>query len=225
MLKRSCVLASLAVGAFIVPFQSASAAPQAYIIDNKHTVVGFEVAHLMISSVEGKFDVFGGDFMFDPTDFTQTTLNAWADTTSVDTGEVDRDKHLRGPDFFEADTYPKMTFVSKTAQKTGDKTFKLNGEMTMHGITRPTTFDVTYKGEVQMPYGTVQAFKATTTVNRKDFGMNFSKMSNSVVLVGDEVTITINVEGIPKPAATAQAPAAAPTSAAAAPAPSAQPAK
>lgn len=167
-----------------------------YKIDSAHSSVSFEVAHLVVSSVTGKFKEFSGTFEFDPSDFTKTKLEATAETASVDTGTPKRDDHLRSADFFDAKKYKTMTFTSTSAEKTGAKTFQLHGKMTLRGVTKDATFDVAYRGEVKTADRTVQVFKATTKINRKDFGIKFQNFIEKTPAVGDDVTIEILCEGV-----------------------------
>ncbi|APJ05147.1 hypothetical protein AXG55_09485 [Silvanigrella aquatica] len=172
-------------------------APQ-YEIDQAHTKVSFEVAHLVVSSVTGEFKKFKGSFKFNPEDYSQTQLDASTEATSVDTGVKKRDDHLRSTDFFDAKKFPAMTFKSSSAKKTGDKTFDLVGDITIRGVTKPVTFKVTYKGEIKMKGQVTQAFKGVAEINRKDFGVNFQNIVEATPAVGDTVTITITAEGVRK---------------------------
>jgi polyisoprenoid-binding protein YceI len=166
-----------------------------YKIDPVHSHVSFEVAHLVVSFVSGEFETFEGTFEFDPNNYSHTFLNASANTDSINTGEQKRDDHLKSPDFFNAKKYPKLTFQSISAKKTGDKTFDLMGNMTIHGVTKPATFHVNYNGQVKIDNKLIQAFKATTTINRQDFDVKFQNFIEKIPAVGDEVTIKITIEG------------------------------
>lgn len=172
--------------------------PEAYILDVEHTKINFEVVHLAITSVNGNFLKFGGDFNFDPTNLEATSLKAWADSKSVFTDNKKRDDHIRSPDFFDSKKYPRIEFQSKSAKKTGEKTFQLTGDFTLKGKTKTVTFDCTFKGAI-VAFGKHRVgLKATTVINRQDFGVSFSTLADSVPLVGDQVTIVINAEGILK---------------------------
>lgn len=169
-----------------------------YVIDKDHSKISFEVAHLVISTVTGEFKKFKGTFKFNPKDFSKTELDATAETASVDTSVKKRDDHLKSADFFDAKKYPTMTFKSKSAKKTGDNTFDLLGDITIRGVTKPTTFKVTYKGEIKAKDKITLAFKGTTEINRKDFGVNFQNIVEAGPVVGDTVTINISCEGFRK---------------------------
>lgn len=176
----------------------AHAAPVEYVIDADHTKVGFEVSHLVVSTVEGNFRKFGGHFSFDPAAPEKTTLEAWAETASVDTGVKKRDEHLRSPDFFDAKKFPKIMFKTKKAEKVSDKTFKLTGDFTLRGVTKEVVFEVTFKGQANA-YGKARAaFKGQTSIVRQDFGVSFNDVVESGPVVGNEVTILIQAEGIAK---------------------------
>ncbi len=171
---------------------------QSYVIDQDHSKVTFEVAHLVISSVTGEFKKFKGTFKFNSEDFSQTQIEASAEASSVDTSVKKRDDHLKSPDFFDVKKYAKMTFKSISAKKTGDKTFDLMGDLTIRGITKPATFKINYKGQIKSKDKVTQAFKGTTEINRKDFGVNFQNIVEAGPVVGDTVTINIICEGFRK---------------------------
>lgn len=169
-----------------------------FVIDHQHSSVGFEVAHLVVSSVEGKFKSFQGTFEFDPNDFSKTQVIATAKTDTVDTGEPKRDKHLMSADFFYAKKYPTLTFKSNSAKKTGDNTFDLMGDITIRGVTKPIVFKVTYRGMIDSGSKQTAAFKAEGQLNRKDFGLNFQSVVGKILKVGDDVTLKFLIEGIKK---------------------------
>lgn len=178
---------------------AAAESAQTYAIDADHSKVSFEVSHLVVSSVVGQFKKFNGNFKFNPEDFSQTQLEAVAEVNSVDTAVKKRDDHLKSPDFFDAKKFPTMTFKSTSAKKTGEKTFDLIGDLTIRGVTKKVTFNVTYRGQIKDKAKVLQAFKATTEINRKDFGVNFQAVVEAGPVVGDTVTINIITEGTRKP--------------------------
>lgn len=166
-----------------------------YTIDQDHSKVTFEVAHLVVSTVTGEFKKFKGNFKFNPEDFSQTQLDASADVNSVDTSVKKRDEHLKSPDFFDAKKFPKMTFKSTSASKTSDKTFDLTGDLTIRGVTKQVTFKVDYRGQIKTKGKITEAFKGSTEINRKDFGVNFQTIVEAGPVVGETVTINISCEG------------------------------
>jgi polyisoprenoid-binding protein YceI len=193
---------------------SAVAAPKkyeaaSYAVDPMHSKVGFEIPHLVISSVEGRFNTFEGTFDLNDT-FTKSTFKTSVDVSSIDTGEKKRDEHLVSPDFFDAAKFPKMTFESTEIKGTADA-FKLVGNLSIHGVTKKVTFDGKYLGSVVDGYGNQKvAFQAKSKINRKDFGLTWSQAVEAGPVVGDTVEVSLNIQaGKPGKAAPA-APAAAP---------------
>jgi polyisoprenoid-binding protein YceI len=169
-----------------------------YTIDSSHSKVSFKVAHLVISSVTGEFKKFNGTFSFNPGDFSQTQLEASAETASIDTSTSDRDEHLKQSEYFDVKKFPFMTFKSTSVKKTGEKSFDLNGNITIKGITKSTTFKITYLGQVKSDDKIIQVFTGTTQIKRKDFGLNFQNVIEAGPVVGETVTIDISAEGVRK---------------------------
>lgn len=164
-----------------------------YNVDGMHSSVGFEIPHLVISSVEGKFKTFSGVLTVNEK-FDKSTLTAEAEIGSIDTGVSDRDNHLKSPDFFDAAKHPKMTFKSTSITGTPES-FKVTGDLTIKGKTKKVTFDGQYKGTVADAYGnTKAAFVASTKINRQEFGLTWSKAVEAGPVVGDEVTITLKIQ-------------------------------
>jgi polyisoprenoid-binding protein YceI len=177
----------------------AQAATAEYTIDEAHSTIGFEVTHLGISTVDGKFQKFSGKFQFDPEATDKTTLEATADTASIDTANKKRDDHLRSGDFFDATKNPKITFKSKRVEKIDDKKFKLIGDLTMKGKTIEVPFEVSYMGAAKGGDGKMRAaFRGSATVNRIAFGLDWNNLVEAVPVVGKDVTIVIRAEGIKK---------------------------
>jgi len=166
-----------------------------YKIDKTHSKVGFEISHLVVSTVEGKFTDFEGMITVDPKlEKSKVEINIKA--ASIDTAEADRDKHLRSGDFFDVAKFDKLTFKSKKVSGTPEA-LKVEGDLTMHGVTKPVVLDAKYTGAVKDPWGNERiAFKATTKVNRQDYGLKWNKAVEMGPVVGDEVTIDIKLEAI-----------------------------
>lgn len=164
-----------------------------YEIDPSHSKVGFEIAHLVISSVEGRFNQFAGEIVI--SDKPETSrVNAKIDMASIDTGMKKRDDHLRGADFFDAGKYPDMTFQSKKITKDGSGIHIL-GDLTIHGVTKEVTLDGKLFGVVKDMSGNDRiAAQASTQINRKDFGLTWNKLIEAGPVVGDEVTISLRIE-------------------------------
>lgn len=164
-----------------------------YNIDPMHSSVGFEIPHLVISTVEGKFKAFSGVITVDE-NFEKSKLESEADISSIDTGVKDRDDHLKSPDFFDAAKFPKMTFKS-TSIVGKSESFKLTGNLTIKGKTKKVTFDATYKGSALDAYGNTKAvFTASTKISRKEFGITWGKVIEVGPIVGDEVTIHLKIQ-------------------------------
>jgi polyisoprenoid-binding protein YceI len=170
------------------------AAAATYSVDATHSTVSFEVDHMVITTVQGVFEKFEGAAEIDGS--TLKSVEATVDVASVNTRDTKRDDHLRGGDFFDAEGHPQMTFKSKSIKKDGDG-FKMTGELTIRGVTREVTFDVDkIKGPVTDPWGNTKVgTRATATINRQDFGVNYnSTLDSGGLMVGDDVTIVLNVE-------------------------------
>jgi polyisoprenoid-binding protein YceI len=169
-------------------------------IDPAHSSIQFGVRHLMISTVRGKFPKFTATVVGDEKEPAKARVEATIDAASLDTGEPKRDEHLKSADFFDVAKYPMLTFKSTKVEAAGDQRFKLYGDLTMHGVTKPVVLDVEATPEVKGMRGETRAgAHATTKVNRKDFGINWSKtMDGGGVVVGDDVDVTIEVEGVKK---------------------------
>ena len=165
-----------------------------YNIDPMHSKVGFEVPHLVISSVEGKFNKFSGVIAVDDK-FEKSKLTAEAEIASIDTGVGQRDDHLKSPDFFDSAKYPKMIFAS-TNISGNPESFKLTGDLKIKDKTKKVVFDAKYTGSAVDGYGNLKAaFTATTKIKRKDFGLNWNQAVEAGPIVGDEITIELKVQG------------------------------
>lgn len=164
-------------------------------IDTAHSEIGFKVKHLVISTVSGKFNSFEGKLEGEVEDLTNAKVSFSADIDSIHTNNEQRDGHLKSPDFFDAAAHPKLTFESTSIEKKGDD-FKMNGNLTLKGITKPVTLNVEFGGVQQSMYGqTVAGFEVTGKINRQDFGLTWSAVTEAGgVVVGDEVKLAANLE-------------------------------
>ena len=186
----------------LVLILSSSAFATKYDIDPSHSTVSFTVPHLMISKVKGRFDKFNGTFEFDEKTMKLDNIQVMVKTDSINTNEKDRDKHLRSADFLDVAKHPEMTFKSTKIQYDKDKPDKVEGELTIRGVTKKITMDLDYNGAITDPWGNrVISFEADTKIDRKDFGLVWNKaLDKGGVTVGDEVKIQIEGEAkIPAP--------------------------
>lgn len=171
---------------------------QKWVVDASHTNVEFAVKHMMIATVRGRFSAVEGVIEGDPADLTEARFEATIDANSIDTRNDDRDQHLRSAEFFDTENHPKITFKSTGGQKTGDDEYKITGDLTIRGVTRPVTLDVTYEGRGKDPWGGERiALTAKGKINRKDFGLTWNApLETGGVLVSDDVKLEINVEAV-----------------------------
>jgi len=167
-----------------------------WVIDPTHSEIQFKVKHLVISTVTGSFKTFEGTAETEGDDLTTATINFSADVASIDTNQTQRDEHLRSGDFFDAENYPKLTFTSTSLDKTGEDTYKLNGDLTIKGVTKSVTLDAEYGGAMTDFYGQSKAgFEVTGKISRKEFGLSWSATTEAGgVVVGDEIKLVINIQ-------------------------------
>ena len=160
-------------------------------LDPAHSEVGFKIKHLMISNVKGNFKTFTIEAESASDDFKDAKVNFTADVASINTGNEQRDGHLKTADFFDAEKHPKITFES--THYAGDK---LEGNLTISSITKPVTLHVEFGGVIKDPYGNIKAgFTVTGKINRKDWGISFNgPMENGGLLLGEEVAILAEIE-------------------------------
>jgi polyisoprenoid-binding protein YceI len=178
----------------------------AWQIDPVHSEVSFAVRHMMISTVRGRFEKFSGAVSFDESNPAATTVDVQIEVASVNTKEGQRDGHLRSPDFFDAANYPTISFKG-TRVEVKDKTHaRLYGNLTIRDVTKPAALEVEYSGLAKSPWGTTSAgFSAQTKINRKDWNLTWNQaLETGGVLVGDEVTILIELEIVKVPEQAAQ---------------------
>jgi polyisoprenoid-binding protein YceI len=170
-------------------------------IDPDHSNVGFKVRHLMVSNVKGNFEKHTGVVEINDKDITKSKVEISIDTNSINTNVQKRDEHLRSADFFDVAKYPAMTFASKKVAKAGKDKLKVTGDLTLHGITKQVVLDVEGPTkESKDPWGNIRkGATATTKINRKDFGLVWNAaLETGGVAVGEEITITLEIEMIKK---------------------------
>jgi polyisoprenoid-binding protein YceI len=165
-------------------------------VDASHSKIGFAVSHMVISETEGHFNVYDGTVVTKNEDFTDAQVNFSVDAASINTESADRDKHLKSADFFDVEKFPKLNFKSTSFKKVSGNKYSLEGELTIKNVTKKVKFDVTYNGQAKSPWGqTAAGFKATSSINRFDYGLTWSKaLEAGGLLVGDIVNITLKLE-------------------------------
>ena len=188
------VMIGALIGLWVLPVQAETAR---YDVDMDHSTLGFSVAHMVVSKTTGRFMEATGFVEMDPEAGQFKAIEATIKTASVNTNHQKRDTHLKGGDFFDVEKYPTMTYRMKSYQKTGD-TYTAVGDLTLHGVTKEMTLAGTFNGAAKDPWGNMRAgFAATGKINRKDFGMNWSKaLDSGGLVVGDEVTLQLDIECI-----------------------------
>jgi polyisoprenoid-binding protein YceI len=168
-------------------------------IDADHSNIQFKVRHLMVSNVKGVFGKVQGTVDINDKNITKSKVAVTIDTESISTGVVKRDEHLKSADFFDVAKFPTMTFVSTKVAQNGKDKLRVTGDLTLHGVTRPVQLDVEGpSADSRDPWGkTRRGVSATTKINRKDFGLVWNKaLETGGVVVGDEITISLEVEMI-----------------------------
>ncbi|GIO25961.1 YceI family protein [Ornithinibacillus bavariensis] len=165
-------------------------------VDKSHSSLEFTVKHMMISKVRGVFNDFEAVVEADPNDLTDAKIEFSVNINSIDTRNEDRDNHLRSNDFFDMENHPKMTFVATEIKKKSGNNYDVTGDLTLRGVTKPVTFDVTMEGVNKDPWGNeVAGFSGTSKLNRKDFGLVWNAaLETGGVLVGEDVKINIELE-------------------------------
>lgn len=172
-----------------------------YKIDPAHSDITFKVKHLMISTASGNFKKFDATLEAEKEDLTDAKISFEADIDSVDTKNEQRDTHLKGDDFFNAEKYPKMTFKSTSIAKLSDEEYKLTGDLTIRDVTKPVELKVEFNGQVTDPWGMVRlGFEANGKINRKDYGLKWSAVTEAGgLVVADDVKLSLNIEMVKQP--------------------------
>jgi polyisoprenoid-binding protein YceI len=170
----------------------------AWIVDAVHSQATFSVKHMMVSTVKGQFKVLSGSLNIDEQNPANSWVQAEVDTASIDTRDENRDNHLRSADFFDAASYPKITFKSTKVEPNGNGEYKVSGELSMHGVTKPAVFEVEYSGQSKDPWGNQRAgLSARTKVSRKEWGLTWNQvLETGGFAVSDDVKIEIDLSTI-----------------------------
>jgi len=166
--------------------------------DLTHSSVNFTVRHLVISKVRGRFTKWDGKLLMDENDPTSAQLDVAIEAGSIDTGVEQRDTHLKSADFLDVGRFPAIAFRGAQVEKVEEGRYRLTGDLTMHGVTRPVALDVEYAGSAKDPWGGVRAgFSARASLDRRDFGLTYNQvLETGGVMVGEKVEIAIEVEAI-----------------------------
>lgn len=169
-----------------------------YTLDQAHSRLGFVARHAMVTKVRGAFNDFEGSLHLDAAEPSRSGAKVTIQAASIDTGNADRDAHLRSNDFLAMDEFRTITFESTEAAKTGDDTYRLIGDLTIRGVTKPVTVDFEFTGAAKDPWGNLRVgFEGSVTVNRKDWGINWnSPLEAGGVLVGEKVTLELDLSTI-----------------------------
>ena len=198
---RSRVVTALsfsALGAVGIAAAEAGSEAQTLKIDPQHSNVGFQVRHIF-TKVSGRFREFEGSLRFDDKNPAISSVEVTIKTASIDTNVEARDKDLRSPRFFEVEKHPTISFKSTAVQPIDEKKAKIKGILTMHGVSKEVTLDAEYLGKLKDPWGNLRyGFHAEASVDRRDFGLTWNEaLEAGAVLVGEQVDILLDVEGIP----------------------------
>ncbi|HET6954022.1 MAG TPA: YceI family protein [Acidimicrobiales bacterium] len=169
-----------------------------YAVDPSHSRIGFAARHAMVTKVRGSFSEFEGTGYFDAGDPARSHLRVTVQAASIDTRNPDRDAHLRSNDFFDMETYPEITFASTVVEPIGPGEYRVTGDLTIKGITRPVSVDFAYTGAAVDPFGNRRiGLEGTTVVNRKDWGVSWNAaLEAGGVLVSEKITLEFDVSAI-----------------------------
>ena len=169
-----------------------------YTLDPAHSRIGFVARHAMVTKVRGSFTDVAGSGLFDADQPANSHLELTIQAASIDTGNADRDAHLRGNDFFAMDEYPEITFRSTSVEQTGEAEYRVTGDLTIKGVTKPVSVDFELTGSATDPFGNLRlGLEGSTTINRKDFGVTWNAaLEAGGVLVSEKVALEFDVSAI-----------------------------
>jgi polyisoprenoid-binding protein YceI len=185
-MKKATIIAALLIS-------SAATFAQTWTVDKAHSRLGFNITHLSVAELGGTFNSIDAKLTSAKPDFTDAVVELTADVNSINTDNEQRDGHLKTPDFFDAAKFPNLTFKSTSFQKVGDKKFKVSGNLTLHGVTKPVVLDVVFNGTSTNPMSkkTIAGFKITGVIKRSDFGI---APSMPAAMLSDEVALQASTE-------------------------------
>ncbi len=192
-MKKSYRFGLLLIGLFLVNSIWGQAK---WVVDPVHSKVGFNVTHLLISEVDGRFNDFSGTIVSAKPDFTDAKIDFTVNVASINTENDMRDKHLKSDDFFNAEKFPQMTFTSNSFKNIGGNKYVLEGDLKIRDVIKNVKFDVVYGGTMKDPMGNTRAgFKATTTINRFDYGLKWNALTETGgAVVSQDVNVVLNLE-------------------------------
>jgi polyisoprenoid-binding protein YceI len=169
-----------------------------YTIDPTHSQIGFAVRHAMVTNVRGEFTEYDGKLHLDGTDPGKSSAELVIKVASIDTNQAQRDEHLRTGDFFAADTYPEIRFVSTGAELVGDDTYRMTGDLTIKDTTRQVVLDLDFTGHATDVYGANRVgFEGRTTVDRTSWGLTYNAaLETGGVLIGEKVKLTFDISAV-----------------------------
>ncbi|NUU20976.1 MAG: YceI family protein [Streptomycetaceae bacterium] len=171
-----------------------------YVVDTTHSRIGFSVRHAMVTNVRGQFTEYEGLLHLDGADPTASSAVLAIKVASIDTNQAQRDEHLRTGDFFEVEAHPEITFRSTSAQRLGDDAFRMTGDLTIKGTTRPVVLDLEYTGTATDPYGVDRVgFEGGTTIDRTEWGLSYNAaLETGGVLIGEKVKLSFDISAVRK---------------------------
>jgi polyisoprenoid-binding protein YceI len=186
-MKKATIIAALLISSAATTFA------QTWSVDKAHSRIGFKVTHLAVAELGGTFNSIDGKVTSAKPDFSDASVEFSADVNSINTDNEQRDKHLQSPDFFDAEKFPKLTFKSTSWKKVADKKYKVTGDLTLHGVTKPVVLDVVLNGTSTNPMSkkTIAGFNITGKIKRSDFGV---APSMSAPMLSDEVGLEASAE-------------------------------
>ena len=167
-------------------------------IDTGHSAVHFGVRHMMFTKTRGRFTRWTGELRLDPANLASSSVEVAIDAASIDTGDAQRDAHLRSPDFLDVENFPTLVFRSTRVEDGGEGKLRVTGELTIHGVTKPVVLDTDYAGRVKDPWGNDRAgFTARTAIDRTELGLRWNlPLETGGLVVGNKVEIELEVEAV-----------------------------
>jgi len=186
----------IAIIMIVIAAMAVTVNAQKWEFDKAHSTIGFSVRHMVISKTTGRFEDYSGNVFFDGKNFVKGKVEITIQMASINTENQKRDDHLRSADFFNAEKFPIMTFISKKVISEGDDNFKIIGDLTIKDVTKEVVLDVEFHGVVTDPWGNTKAgFTAHTTINRQDFHVAWdNKLKDGSLIVGNDVGISLEIE-------------------------------